>query len=1004
MTILRTINLRSLLLMLVILLVALPTVSANAQPLTQSLAQPLAQPSAAGVQLVHSDQSGVELTIQIPDYKIEDLKQNGSSACRQITLPGYQQTQEPGQPVLPVLVLLLGVPPHAEVSARASAQPPMQPHLRAQSIGGLSELCTAMPADRDSSPGQVSVDQTFSIEPSAAEMPPLVQVVDMGLMRSQRLIRLEVYPVQVDSTSGNIIVHQQLDVQIQFEGNLSGESVLEPGSFESMFRSQILNYQSARQWRLSSSPPPQVGTWTPPQPAYKVLVQQQGLYALSENDLRAAGLPVDTLDPRTFRIFEAGQEIAITVTGEEDASLDQDDVLLFYGEGADTRYTDTNIFWLSYGGNPGLRMSDSTSLADGVDVASHVASVRSETNIIYVPSLPKEEGFDHWYGRRIDAFGQDRPGNKELTLVLDHVASGDHEANLAVSLAGNADVTHHLRLYINGHVVHDDTWEGRTVYQENAQFSQSLVNEGNNVVRVELANDTPNQLFDQAYIDWLRLEYQRTYGVDDDLLFFGGDDSGPLRFQLDGFTSSDIELYDITDPAQVSYVTGASVTALGGGEFSLGFGADQPAPPRYLALTTAQRLQPAGIIADSPSDLQSMSNGADYIIISHADFIETIQPLAAQRLAQGMRVEVIDVQDIYDEFGYGMMSSEGIEAFLAYAYAQWQPPAPAFVLLVGDGTYDMRHYLSTSAPTYLPPYLAMVDFDLGETAADNRFVTVSGADVLPDMHVGRLPANTASEAQVMVNKILQYETLTPEDAWTKNVLFVSDDLEGGGGNFFELSDAIADGYVDPPANTSKLLPEDYARTKTYMSQTCPAQDPSVACRGEIIDTINTTGALFVSYVGHGSKTFWAKEHLWDISAVQELTNGEKLPIMLPMTCNEGFFHEAELGLESTSEAVLRLSGGGAVASWAPTGYGLSTGHDLLERGFFLSAFHKNAGRLGVATDAGKLYLIAKAPPGKYLDLIDTFLLLGDPALLMPVPESEPESNTLFLPVLTKGTA
>ena len=44
---------------------------------------------------------------------------------------------------------------------------------------------------------------------------------------------------------------------------------------------------------------------------------------------------------------------------------------------------------------------------------------------------------------------------------------------------------------------------------------------------------------------------------------------------------------------------------------------------------------------------------------------------------------------------------------------------------------------------------------------------------------------------------------------TRTRSFVADDLEGGGGNFYEYSDKIADGYVDEPANTVKLIPESY---------------------------------------------------------------------------------------------------------------------------------------------------------------------------------------------------
>jgi hypothetical protein len=73
------------------------------------------------------------------------------------------------------------------------------------------------------------------------------------------------------------------------------------------------------------------------------------------------------------------------------------------------------------------------------------------------------------------------------------------------------------------------------------------------------------------------------------------------------------------------------------------------------------------------------------------------------------------------------------------------------VLLVGDGTYDARLYPGNSAPTYIPPYLAGVDPIYGETATDNRYASVSGDDTVPDLHAGRLPPNSASEAEVMVN-------------------------------------------------------------------------------------------------------------------------------------------------------------------------------------------------------------------------------------------------------------
>ncbi len=86
-----------------------------------------------------------------------------------------------------------------------------------------------------------------------------------------------------------------------------------------------------------------------------------------------------------------------------------------------------------------------------------------------------------------------------------------------------------------------------------------------------------------------------------------------------------------------------------------------------------------------------------------------------------------------------------------------------------------------------------------------------------------------------------------------------------------------------------------------------------------------------------------------------------------------------------SETVVRQPVSGAVASFAPTGFGLVTGHDYLEEGLMLAWFHEGINRLGDATTYAKQYLVDNSG-GQYLDLLDTFGLLGDPALQVKTPD------------------
>ncbi len=707
---------------------------------------------------------------------------------------------------------------------------------------------------------------------------------------------------------------------------------------------------------------------------------------------------MDSLDPRTLKLFNFGKEVAITVTGEADSRLDPTDRLLFFGRGVDTRYTDVNVYWLTYGRGNGLRMPEQPSSTGAAQAGFYIKTLRSEENSHYVSSLPMAEGHDHWFGGRITVSGHGNSAHRDIPFDITDPAQVSQNAKLTLRLGGNMNAAHHLRVYVNGNLVHDDVWHGRTLYTTTMAFPQQHLHAGRNAIRLEFINDAAGQTVDQIYVDWLELTYARRLVAEGDHLEFGKTDA-PRSFQIEGFSSSRLELYDITNPEKAQRMVGWQAVNLGGGRYRLEFGDNRSENRRYWAQTEAQRLKPLAVQRKEAMKrpLTSVENGADYLVIYHPDFAQALKPLLDHRSGQGYRVMAVSTQEVYDEFGHGMMSAEAIRDFLAYAYAYWQRPAPSFVLLVGDGTYDPRHYLSASGDTYLPPYLAMVDPTLGETAADNRFVAVAGDDILPDMHVGRLPANSPAEVTAMVNKILAYEA-TPIDApWTQNILFVADNLEGGGGNFYELSDAIADGYADPPANATKLIPDRYRRTKLYLDRTC---NSGPDCRQKMNAVLNNQGAMFVSFIGHGTKTFWAREKIWDVTAAAQMKNGSKFPIMLPMTCNEGYFHEAARTAQSTSEAAVRLPGNGAIASWAPTGYGLSIGHDYLERGFFLSVFHGFGWRVGSAATAGKLYLAANAPSGSYFDLMDTFLLMGDPALRLPLAAAS-YPQQMYLPIVIK---
>jgi hypothetical protein len=264
--------------------------------------------------------------------------------------------------------------------------------------------------------------------------------------------------------------------------------------------------------------------------------------------------------------------------------------------------------------------------------------------------------------------------------------------------------------------------------------------------------------------------------------------------------------------------------------------------------------------------------------------------------------------------------------------------------------------------------MAWVDYSKGETAADNRYVSINGEDPFPDMHIGRFPAETSAHVQAMVEKTIAYETNPAPREWTERVLFVADDHPNS--TYYYYSDDLVNNY----------LPEPYDPIRIYYMDNCFSGD---SCTQAILDTLNSTGALFVNYVGHGGVENWAataypdpKSAVWHVSDLARLESTTHLPVMLPMTCDEGSFHEARLDVLA-EETVRFAADRGAVASWSPTGEGYPDGHHYLNTGFLQAALYDGIRQLGAAADAGKARAFAT---GYYTDLIETYHLFGDPAL------------------------
>jgi uncharacterized repeat protein (TIGR01451 family) len=318
---------------------------------------------------------------------------------------------------------------------------------------------------------------------------------------------------------------------------------------------------------------------------------------------------------------------------------------------------------------------------------------------------------------------------------------------------------------------------------------------------------------------------------------------------------------------------------------------------------------------------------------------------------------------------------EAMRAFIRYAYENWPRPAPRYVVLLGDGHYDPRGYLGYASVSYIPPYLTVIDQLNGQTAADNRYVAYDPVppvvNPLPFMALGRLPANSLAEAQAMMNKIIVYETTPPDPSWKLKTVFVADNYDPTAGDFWASSDAVAVG--------TEHLPAEYSRQKLYYAAGGIPADITTG----LVNAINS-GVFLVNYHGHASVNSWAAEKLWANSELYRLTNAGRYPIMLPMTCLEGYYINPNPGVPpsystvSLGESIVRMANAGAVASWSPVGKGIAAGHDIIFQAFYDAIFKQGIAEIGPATMYAKEAMSNSSSTFK--DLIDTYILFGDSAM------------------------
>jgi hypothetical protein len=670
-------------------------------------------------------------------------------------------------------------------------------------------------------------------------------------------------------------------------------------------------------------------------PGLKIYVSQEGWQRVTRAAMTAAGFDPGS-DSRNLSLFMLGNEQSIVVDDGGDGKFDANDAIEFYGYPLDTLSTGARTYWLRAGKGSGNRVAVSKA-SGGSAITGGVSFTYERVMRGIFASIVSSDDADAFFGALITI----DPVNEPLTVSnLDTSANGN--ATLELVIQGGTSMAHRIDLALNGHSLGIVMLSG--VEQPSFTFSVPLswlTNGANNVTLTSL-----NGYDDVSVLAKTRLTYQHLLRADNGA--FDANVAGGRSVTVGGFSSNRVRAFDVTD-AQHPVELRATITADPQSGRAATFTTPAGGMRTIMACDSSRVVTPSELAANTPSswsDTNGNSNGskaaAAFYIVSNRAFLSNAATLKAVRDAEGTATEVIDVDDLYDEFDFGIRSPEAIRSFCKLA-SGWKHAPSAFMLL-GDASVDPRNYLGMGTFDFVPTKL--VRTLLLRTASDDWFTDFND-DGIADIPVGRIPVETPAEAALVIGKIASRGT--PSGPWASKALFVADSSPEF--DFGAVGASLAQQL--PPSLTSHIV--DVAHTSN--------------AHADIVDAMNS-GSLLMTYIGHASVQIWAN-NIFSSSDAMALNNGNRLPVVVALNCLNGYFHDVYT--LSLAEALMKAPNGGAVAVWASSTLTEPDQQALMGHELFVNLFAVPNQTLGQAAAREKF---GATDP----DVRKSWILFGDPTM------------------------
>ena len=648
---------------------------------------------------------------------------------------------------------------------------------------------------------------------------------------------------------------------------------------------------------------------------YKFYIEKTGVFKLSRSFLSSLGISMNNIDPRSIRIFGQGgnmlpmrnsvyypldlTENPIKVIGGEDGKFNNNDYILFYGEGSTgynsesntniNAYTDKAYYFINV--NSGGNAKQVQDYIEPSGVANTTINTFHDYQFHELDEYNLAKLGRRWFGDRFD-FDPDKVFDFEVKNIVT-----SEPVALKVYAAAVGVVQTSMRVRVNGTDVDNFTFPAiNSPILATQDFFNGNINVTSGNISVNLTYNNNGNPTSEGYLDYISIEATRSLaGVGEQFIFKNNNVpllSGIGQYDLSN-ASNITEVWDVTDKYNITSIQNSDASN------TLSFKAQLGEERTYIAIDDSDFYTPKSesksrvvnqnIKGTVFENTQGQFQDVDYIIIAREDMLGQAERLAQINRDQNkLNVKVYTLQNIYNEFSSGNQDISGIRNFVKYVYDNASTPNNRlkYLCLFGDASFDYKDRVSNNT-NVVPSWHSLNSFSLSSSFVSDDFFgmmdlnegTMHSSDKL-DIAVGRVLADTPQRARELVDKIESYYQEEAYGNWRNNVMVVSDDVdESWEGILQQTTDDIANDITQnkPFINAIKVHTDAFVQQSTAGGERYPSVNKA------IFDNIEV-GALVVNYFGHGGEDGLAGERIFDKINAQELKNICKLNCFVTVTC------------------------------------------------------------------------------------------------------------------------